>query len=164
MQDYDANGRMTSQGLVVERGGEKKGIVGIVVRMVGIEGIVVGMVSSEVAGSGGSVTCGTVGMVGKDGIWNANRDHDNWLRGVVRRNELLELSSEWLELKELLLEWWAVKWLAAEEASKCSGFISFPPLLVDINDLLRKGFMFSHHLQAAYAIFWGSEINSMLKD
>ncbi|KAA8546725.1 hypothetical protein F0562_003138 [Nyssa sinensis] len=74
MQDYDVNGRMTSQGLVVEGGGEKKGIVGIVVGMVGIEGIVVGMVGSEVAGSGGSVTCGTEGMVGsvgfgRDGIW-----------------------------------------------------------------------------------------------
>ncbi|KAA8542804.1 hypothetical protein F0562_023956 [Nyssa sinensis] len=77
MQDYNVNGRMTSQGLVVEGGGEKKGIVGIVVEMVGI---VVGMVGSEVADSGGSVTCGTVGMVDRDGIWNENRDHDNLIQ------------------------------------------------------------------------------------
>ena len=43
--------------------------------MVGIEGIAVGMVGSEVAGSGGRVTLGTAGMVGnvgigkEDGIW-----------------------------------------------------------------------------------------------
>ncbi|GMP25902.1 hypothetical protein CsSME_00002556 [Camellia sinensis var. sinensis] len=38
--------------------------------MVGIEGIIVGMVGSAVAGSGGRVSLGTVGMVGKDeGIW-----------------------------------------------------------------------------------------------
>ncbi|CAL5365180.1 unnamed protein product [Camellia sinensis] len=43
--------------------------------MVGIEGIVVGIVGSEVAGSGGRVNVGRVGMVGSvglgkvDGIW-----------------------------------------------------------------------------------------------
>ena len=44
----------------------------MVVGMVGIEGIAVGMVGSEVAGSGGRVTLGTVGMVGfgkDEGIW-----------------------------------------------------------------------------------------------
>ncbi|KAA8546738.1 hypothetical protein F0562_003167 [Nyssa sinensis] len=59
------NGIAASQGLLVDGGGDRKGIVG----MVGIEGIVVGMV-----GSGGSVTLGTVGMdgnvgFGRDGIW-----------------------------------------------------------------------------------------------
>ncbi|KAI8029188.1 Zinc finger CCCH domain-containing protein 64 [Camellia lanceoleosa] len=48
----------------------RAGIVGIVVGMVGIEGIVVGILGSEMAiGSGGSDTFGTVGMVGKVGIW-----------------------------------------------------------------------------------------------
>ncbi|KAM7515774.1 hypothetical protein LguiA_005357 [Lonicera macranthoides] len=55
--------------LVVDGGGEKKGIVGIVVGMVGSEGIVVGIV-----GSGGSVAAGTLGIVGnvglgRDGTW-----------------------------------------------------------------------------------------------
>ena len=59
---------------MVEGGGEKKGIVGMVVGIVGIEGIVVGMVGNEVAGNGGRVTFGIVGMAGKvgfgrDGIW-----------------------------------------------------------------------------------------------
>ncbi|XP_057496718.1 uncharacterized protein LOC130781533 [Actinidia eriantha] len=57
---------MTSQGLVVDGGGERRGIVGIVIGMVGMEGIVVGRFGSKVAGSGGSVTFGIVGMVG---IW-----------------------------------------------------------------------------------------------
>ncbi|KAK3017688.1 hypothetical protein RJ639_004055 [Escallonia herrerae] len=61
-------------GLVVDGGGEKKGFLGTVVGMAGIDGIVVGMVGSEVAGKGGSVTFGTDGIVGKvgfgkDGIW-----------------------------------------------------------------------------------------------
>ncbi|KAA8545049.1 hypothetical protein F0562_019852 [Nyssa sinensis] len=88
MEDYDVNGRVKSQGLVVEGGGEKKGFVGIVVGMVGIEGIMVGMMGSEVAGNGGSVICGIVGMVGRDGIWNANRDHDN---SLVPDSSLLSL-------------------------------------------------------------------------
>ena len=50
-------------------GGERKGIVGIVVGMVRMEGIVVGMVGSGTAGRGGSVTLGTVGMVGNVGTW-----------------------------------------------------------------------------------------------
>ena len=53
-------------------GGEKKGIDGIVVGMVGIDGIVVvGMVGKGVAGRGGRVTLGNVGKVGfgKEGIW-----------------------------------------------------------------------------------------------
>ena len=70
-------GNLAYQGLVIQfdGGGENKGMVGIVVGMVGIEGIVVGMVGNGVAaGRGGSVTLGTVGMVGevgfgKDGIW-----------------------------------------------------------------------------------------------
>ncbi|KAM7515772.1 hypothetical protein LguiA_005355 [Lonicera macranthoides] len=37
--------------------------------MGGIEGIVVGMVGSEVDGSGGSATFGMVGIEGKVGIW-----------------------------------------------------------------------------------------------
>ncbi|KAA8546727.1 hypothetical protein F0562_003166 [Nyssa sinensis] len=66
--DCDENGIISSQGLVVEGGGEKKGIVGM------IEGIVVGMVGSGVAGNGGRVTFGSVGIVGnvgfgRDGIW-----------------------------------------------------------------------------------------------
>ncbi|XP_057492458.1 uncharacterized protein LOC130778067 [Actinidia eriantha] len=65
-RNYNGNRMMTSQGLVVDGGGERRGIVGIVVGMVGIEGIVVGRLGSEVAGSGGIVTIGTVGMVG---IW-----------------------------------------------------------------------------------------------
>jgi len=48
------------QGVVAEGGGERKGKEGIVV---GIEG----RLGSEVAGSGGRVSCGTVGMVGRDG-------------------------------------------------------------------------------------------------
>lgn len=55
------------QGVVVEGGGERKGMEGKVVGIVGIEG----MFGSEVAGSGGRVTFGTVGMVGRgdrDGI------------------------------------------------------------------------------------------------
>ncbi|KAM7519728.1 hypothetical protein LguiB_018690 [Lonicera macranthoides] len=57
-------------GLVVDGGGEKKGIVGIVVGMFGSEGIVVGIV----VGSGGSVAVGTLGIVGniglgRDGTW-----------------------------------------------------------------------------------------------
>ncbi|XP_059639642.1 uncharacterized protein LOC132282018 [Cornus florida] len=62
---------MTSQGLVVDGGGERNGIVGIVVGMVGIEGIV----GSEVAGNGGkglfgnggSVALGMVGIAGNGG-------------------------------------------------------------------------------------------------
>ena len=50
-------------------GGERKGIVGIVVGMVGIEGIVVGMVGNGLLGKGGSVTLGTVGIVGNVGTW-----------------------------------------------------------------------------------------------
>ncbi|KAL6959451.1 hypothetical protein U1Q18_039601 [Sarracenia purpurea var. burkii] len=56
-------------GLVVDGGGERKGMAGIVVGMVGIEGIVVGKLGSEAAASGGSVTFGKVGTVGKVGIW-----------------------------------------------------------------------------------------------
>ncbi|KAM7519726.1 hypothetical protein LguiB_018688 [Lonicera macranthoides] len=41
----------------------------MVVGMGGIEGIVVGMVGSEVDGSGGSATFGMVGIEGKVGIW-----------------------------------------------------------------------------------------------
>ncbi|CAK9169171.1 unnamed protein product [Ilex paraguariensis] len=55
---------LASQGLVVGGGGERKGIEGNVVGMVGIEG----MVGREVAGSGGS---DTFGMVGSGGIWVA---------------------------------------------------------------------------------------------
>ncbi|KAK2975296.1 hypothetical protein RJ640_026804 [Escallonia rubra] len=51
-------------GLVVEGGEEKKGILGKVAGMVGIKGIEVGMVGDEVAGKRGSVTFGTVGMAG----------------------------------------------------------------------------------------------------
>lgn len=51
---------MASQGLVDDGGGEKRGIVGIVVGMVGSEGIVVG--------KGGSVTLGILGIVGKVGF------------------------------------------------------------------------------------------------
>ena len=50
-------------------GGDRIGIVGIVVGMVGIEGIVVGMVGNGLAGRGGSVTLGIVGMVGNVGTW-----------------------------------------------------------------------------------------------
>lgn len=62
------------QGLVVDGGGEMKGIVGIVVGMAGIDGIVVGMVGREAAGSGGSASVGTEGKFGnfgfgKDEIW-----------------------------------------------------------------------------------------------
>ncbi|KAL6953800.1 hypothetical protein U1Q18_048012 [Sarracenia purpurea var. burkii] len=58
------------QGLVVDGGGERKGMAGIVVGMVGNEGIVVGRLGSEAADSGGNVTFGmVVGMVGKVGIW-----------------------------------------------------------------------------------------------
>ena len=46
-----------------EGGGEKKGMEGKVVGIGGIEG----MFGIEVAGSGGRVTCGTVGMVGRGG-------------------------------------------------------------------------------------------------
>ena len=46
---------------MAEGGGEKKGKEGIVVGTVGKFG-------SKVAASGGRVTCGTVGMVGRDGI------------------------------------------------------------------------------------------------
>jgi hypothetical protein len=54
---------MAFQGLLVQfdGGGEKKGIVGIVVGMVGI---VVGMVGNGVAGRGGRVTLGAVGSGG----------------------------------------------------------------------------------------------------
>ncbi|KAK3004476.1 hypothetical protein RJ639_019583 [Escallonia herrerae] len=67
-------GMVGNAGLVVDGGGEKKGFLGRVVGMAGIDGIVVGMVGSEVAGKGGSVTFGTAGIVGKvgfgkDGIW-----------------------------------------------------------------------------------------------
>ncbi|KAA8530769.1 hypothetical protein F0562_005463 [Nyssa sinensis] len=70
--------RCPNQGLVVDGGGERKGIVGNVVGMVGIVGIVVGMVGSEAAGNGGSVTFGRVGMIGnvgfgRDGIWVLGR-------------------------------------------------------------------------------------------
>ncbi|KAA8517760.1 hypothetical protein F0562_015235 [Nyssa sinensis] len=55
MREYDENGKINSQGLAVDGGGEKKGIV------VGIEGIVVG--------KGGSVgMVGNVG-IGREGIW-----------------------------------------------------------------------------------------------
>ena len=60
---------MIHQGLVVDGGGERKGIVGMVVGIVGIEGIVVGRLGSEVAGNGGSATFGIAGMVGNVGIW-----------------------------------------------------------------------------------------------
>jgi len=43
--------------VVAEGGGDRKGK----------EGIVVGIVGSTVAGSGGRVNCGRVGMVGRDG-------------------------------------------------------------------------------------------------
>ena len=65
---------MMVHGLVVEGGGEKKGIAGIVgtlgmVGMVGMEGIggnvSVGMVG--MAGSGGSATFGTIGMTAGNG-------------------------------------------------------------------------------------------------
>ncbi|XP_057496720.1 uncharacterized protein LOC130781535 [Actinidia eriantha] len=59
-------------------GGEKNGIVGMVVGMVGIEGNVVGNVGSEVAGSGGRVTLGTAGMVGSVGI---GKDEGIWVLG-----------------------------------------------------------------------------------
>ncbi|RDX69557.1 hypothetical protein CR513_51313, partial [Mucuna pruriens] len=52
------------QGVVVEGGGERKGMEGKVVGMEGIEG----KFGSEVAESGGRVSCGTVGMVGIVGI------------------------------------------------------------------------------------------------
>ena len=48
---------------MVEGGGEKKGKVGIVVGMVGIEG----KLGSEVAGRGGRESCGTFGTVGRNG-------------------------------------------------------------------------------------------------
>ena len=52
---------------MVDGGGERKGIVGMVF---GREGIVVGKLGSEVAGNGGSVTFGiVVGIVGRVGIW-----------------------------------------------------------------------------------------------
>ena len=66
-------GAAAFQGLPVQfdGGGEKKGIVGIVVGivvgMVGIDGIVVGMVGNGVAGKGGRVV-GKDGF-GKEGIW-----------------------------------------------------------------------------------------------
>ncbi|GFY90796.1 hypothetical protein Acr_07g0009930 [Actinidia rufa] len=60
---------MIHQGLVVDGGGERKGIVGMVVGIVGIKGIVVGRLGSEVAGNGGSVPFGIAGMVGNVGIW-----------------------------------------------------------------------------------------------
>ncbi|KAK3013226.1 hypothetical protein RJ639_009044 [Escallonia herrerae] len=65
---------LASHGLVVDGGGEKNGILGRVVGMLGIEGTVVGMVGNGVAGNGGSVTLGILGMVGsvgfgRDGIW-----------------------------------------------------------------------------------------------
>ncbi|KAK3012249.1 hypothetical protein RJ639_011236 [Escallonia herrerae] len=62
---------LASHGLVVDGGGEMNGILGRVVGMVGTEGIVVGMVGNEVAGKGGSVAFGMVGMVGfgRDRIW-----------------------------------------------------------------------------------------------
>lgn len=47
---------MASQGLEVDGGGDRKGIVGIVVGMVGIEGNVVGIVGSGIDDNGGSVT------------------------------------------------------------------------------------------------------------
>ena len=52
---------MTSQAPVLhfDGGGERKGIVGIVV----------GMVGNGLPGRGGSVTLGTVGMVGNVGTW-----------------------------------------------------------------------------------------------
>ncbi|XP_057981068.1 uncharacterized protein LOC131166481 [Malania oleifera] len=70
-----------TQGLVVDGGGERKGIPGIVGIVVGIVGIVVGMFvgiegSPVVAGNGGNVTFGSVvgsvgsavGIFGKGGI------------------------------------------------------------------------------------------------
>jgi hypothetical protein len=69
------NGNVESQGgLVVQfdGGGERKGIVGMVAGMVGIEGIVVGMVGNGVFDSGGSVNVGRV--VGWDGsVGNGGR-------------------------------------------------------------------------------------------
>ena len=56
----DSHRCMASQGLVVDGGGEKKGTVGIVIGMVGSEGIVVG--------KGGSVTFGILGNVGRVGF------------------------------------------------------------------------------------------------
>lgn len=53
---------------MIEGGGESKGIVGIIVVMVRIDGMVVGILENEVAGRGGSATFGAVGMVGKVGI------------------------------------------------------------------------------------------------
>ncbi|PSS26812.1 hypothetical protein CEY00_Acc07958 [Actinidia chinensis var. chinensis] len=50
----------------------------MVIGMVGIEGIAVGMVGSEVAGSGGRVTLGTVGMVGMVGF---GKDEGIWVLG-----------------------------------------------------------------------------------
>ena len=50
----------------------------MVVGMVGIEGNVVGMVGSEVAGSGGRVTLGPAGMVGNVGI---GKDDGIWVLG-----------------------------------------------------------------------------------
>ncbi|XP_061999448.1 uncharacterized protein LOC133716808 [Rosa rugosa] len=59
-------------------GGEKKGIDGIVIGMLGSEGIVVGKVGNVVAGSGGRVNLGAVGRfgnvgLGRDGIWVLGR-------------------------------------------------------------------------------------------
>ena len=61
----------------MDGGGEKKGIVGMVVGMVGREGIVVGIVGSEAAGNGGNVNLGTVGMVGSVGFGRVG----NWVAG-----------------------------------------------------------------------------------
>ncbi|CAK9169175.1 unnamed protein product [Ilex paraguariensis] len=60
---------LASQGLLVDGGGDRKGMEGNVVGMEGIEG----MVGREVAGSGGSDTFGMAGMVGSEGIWVAGR-------------------------------------------------------------------------------------------
>ncbi|KAK3013232.1 hypothetical protein RJ639_009050 [Escallonia herrerae] len=72
---------LASHGLVVDGGGEKNGILGRVIGMLGIEGIVVGMVSMVgslgfggdgiwVLGRGGNVgfgkVAGVVGSVGKE--------------------------------------------------------------------------------------------------
>ncbi|CAK9167242.1 unnamed protein product, partial [Ilex paraguariensis] len=58
---------VTSQGLVVDRGGYRKGKVGIVTGMVEMKGIIVGIVGSA-AGRGGNVAFGIVGMVGRVGF------------------------------------------------------------------------------------------------
>ncbi|KAI4299142.1 hypothetical protein L6164_032630 [Bauhinia variegata] len=71
MKETQAETSEHFQGLeVVEGGGEKNGMEGMVVGIVGIEG----MFGSEVAGNGGKVAVGKLGMFGRGGKVGLGRD------------------------------------------------------------------------------------------